>query len=75
VDYSKIAPSRGDPLRFDLPATCGLSPAHMASPLIFTTPIPSYHAPEDVTISAAARAFVPLTNVIQDIPSAGNLRT
>jgi len=42
----------------------------MASPLIFTTPIPSYHAPEDVTISAAARAFVPLTNVIQDIPSA-----
>jgi AcrR family transcriptional regulator len=43
--------------------------------LIFGTPIPNYHAPEDVTVPAAARALVPLTDVIQAIHSAGYLRT
>ena len=42
--------------------------------LIFGTPIPNYHAPEDVTMPAAARALVPMTNIIQDIYSTGNLR-
>lgn len=43
--------------------------------LIFGTPIPNYHAPEEVTLPAAARALVPLTQTIQDIFSAGSLRT
>lgn len=43
--------------------------------LIFGTPIPNYHAPEEVTIPAAARALVPLTKAIQNIFSTGNLRT
>jgi AcrR family transcriptional regulator len=43
--------------------------------LIFGTPIPNYHAPEDVTLPAAARGLVPLTYAIQAISTAGNLRT
>jgi len=43
--------------------------------LIFGTPIPHYHALEDATIPAARRALVPLITVIQDISSAGHLRT
>jgi AcrR family transcriptional regulator len=43
--------------------------------LIFGTPIPNYHAPEEVTLPAAARALVPLIRAIQEISSAGNLRT
>lgn len=43
--------------------------------LIFGTPIPNYHAPEEATLPAAARALIPLTRTIQEIASAGNLRT
>jgi hypothetical protein len=43
--------------------------------LIFGTPIPNYHAPDDVTLPAAARALLPLTNAIQKIHAAGELRT
>ena len=43
--------------------------------LIFGTPIPNYHAPDDVTLPAAARGLVPLTNAIQAISTAGELRT
>ena len=43
--------------------------------LIFGTPIPNYHAPEEVTLPAAARGLVPLTKAIQDIYSARELRT
>jgi AcrR family transcriptional regulator len=43
--------------------------------LIFGTPIPNYHAPEEATLPAAARGLVPLTKAIQDIFSAGELRT
>jgi hypothetical protein len=43
--------------------------------LIFGTPIANYHAPEEITLPAAARALVPLTSAIQDIYSAGRLRT
>ena len=43
--------------------------------LIFGTPIPNYHAPEEATLPAAARALIPLTRAIQEIASAGNLRT
>jgi len=43
--------------------------------LIFGTPIPNYHAPDDVTLPAAARGLIPLTNAIQAISTAGELRT
>ena len=43
--------------------------------LIFGTPIPHYHAPDDVTAPAASRALVPLTRVIQNLYAAGMLRT
>lgn len=43
--------------------------------LIFGTPIPNYTAPEEVTQPAAAQALVPLIQAIQDLASAGELRT
>lgn len=43
--------------------------------LIFGTPIPNYHAPDDVTTSAATRALVPLIKVIQDLQREKALRT
>lgn len=43
--------------------------------LIFGTPIPRYHAPEEITQPAANRALLPLTTVIQGLFSAGSLRT
>ena len=43
--------------------------------LIFGTPIPNYHAPEDVTLPAAARGLVSLTDAIQALCSAGKLHT
>jgi AcrR family transcriptional regulator len=43
--------------------------------LIFGTPIPNYHAPDEITLPAAARALIPLTRTIQAIYSAGDLRT
>jgi len=43
--------------------------------LIFGTPIPHYHAPEEFTTPAARRALAPLIEAIQDLSSAGNLRT
>ena len=43
--------------------------------LIFGTPIPNYHAPDDVTASAATRALVPLIKVLQDFKRANALRT
>jgi AcrR family transcriptional regulator len=43
--------------------------------LIFGTPIPNYTAPEEVTLPAAAQALVPLIRAIQDLASAGELRT
>ena len=42
--------------------------------LIYRTPIPNYHAPDDITMPAAERAMVPLIEVIQAIFSAGRLR-
>ena len=43
--------------------------------LIFGTPIPHYHAPEELTLPAARRALVPLIKAIQDLSFAGKLRT
>jgi AcrR family transcriptional regulator len=43
--------------------------------LIFGTPIPNYTAPEEVTLPAAAMALVPLIQALQDLASAGELRT
>jgi AcrR family transcriptional regulator len=43
--------------------------------LIFGTPIPNYHAPDDVTVPAATRALVPLIKVIQDLNKSNALRT
>jgi len=42
--------------------------------LIFGTPIPHYHAPEDVTIPAAQRALKPLIETIQSLWTAGRLQ-
>ncbi|MBI3165177.1 MAG: TetR/AcrR family transcriptional regulator [Chloroflexi bacterium] len=42
--------------------------------LIFGTPIPNYHAPDDVTLPAAAWALSTLINAIQAAYSAGNVR-
>ena len=43
--------------------------------LIFGTPIPHYHAPDEITLPAAARAMIPLTQVVQALYTAGKLRT
>ncbi len=43
--------------------------------LIFGTPIPNYTAPEEVAQPAAAQALIPLIQAIQDLASAGELRT
>jgi AcrR family transcriptional regulator len=42
--------------------------------LIFGTPIPHYHAPEDATLPAAQRALEPLIGTIQALWVAGRLR-
>lgn len=42
--------------------------------LIFGTPIPSYIAPEEVTLPAASAGFVPLIETLQAAFSAGRLR-
>jgi AcrR family transcriptional regulator len=42
--------------------------------LIFGTPIPAYHAPDDVTLPAATRALVPLISVLQAAREADCLR-
>lgn len=42
--------------------------------LIFGTPIPRYVAPENVTLPAAAAAFVPLSETLQAAFAAGRLR-
>jgi AcrR family transcriptional regulator len=42
--------------------------------LIFGTPIPHYHAPEDITLPAAAWALSPLIGTLQATHQAGKLR-
>ena len=42
--------------------------------LIFGTPIPGYHGPEDTTTPAAAWALVPLIETLQALFDAGTLR-
>lgn len=42
--------------------------------LIFGTPIPNYHAPDELTLPAATRALVPLTETIQALFAAHQLR-
>ena len=42
--------------------------------LIFGTPIPRYHAPDEITLPAAARSLVPLTQTVQALYSAGQIR-
>jgi len=42
--------------------------------LIFGTPIPHYHALDEITLPAAARALIPLTRVVQALYTAGKLR-
>ena len=42
--------------------------------LIFGTPIPNYHAPEDTTTPAAAWALMPLIETIQALYNEGRLR-
>jgi AcrR family transcriptional regulator len=42
--------------------------------LIFGTPIPNYHAPDDVTLPAAARALTPLIGVMQAAYEADTLQ-
>lgn len=42
--------------------------------LIFGTPIPGYHAPEEVTLPAAAQALLPLVETLQAIYESGQLR-
>lgn len=41
--------------------------------LIFGTPIPSYHAPDEATLPPAARALSPLIGVLQSAYEAGRL--
>ncbi len=41
--------------------------------LIFGTPIPNYHAPDEITMPAAERTMRPLVMVIESIFSAGRL--
>ena len=43
--------------------------------LIFGTPIPNYHAPEEITLPVAARAMTPLIKAIQSAASADKLRS
>lgn len=43
--------------------------------LIFGTPVPGYHTPEELTIPAAALALAPLVESLQAVFSAGRLRT
>jgi AcrR family transcriptional regulator len=43
--------------------------------LIFGTPIPGYHAPEDITLPAATWALSPLIETLQAIFQAGRLRS
>lgn len=43
--------------------------------LIFGTPIPNYHAPDDFTLPAAERALLPLIQAVQALHAAGDLRT
>jgi AcrR family transcriptional regulator len=42
--------------------------------LIFGTPIPNYHAPDDVTLPAATRGLVPLIGAVQALFAAHRLR-
>jgi AcrR family transcriptional regulator len=42
--------------------------------LIFGTPIPNYHAPEEITVPAATRALVPLIGAIQALFASGRLQ-
>jgi AcrR family transcriptional regulator len=42
--------------------------------LIFGTPIPKYHAPDELTLPAATRALLPLIAVLQALFMAGKLR-
>ena len=42
--------------------------------LIFGTPIPNYHAPDEITMPAAERAMMPLVELIVAIFAAGRLR-
>lgn len=42
--------------------------------LIFGTPIPNYHAPDEATLPPAARALAPLIHVLQSAYETGNLR-
>jgi AcrR family transcriptional regulator len=42
--------------------------------LIFGTPIPRYHAPQEITTPAAERALLPLSRVIQGLYSTGRLQ-
>jgi len=42
--------------------------------LIFGTPIPGYHASDEMTLPAATRALVPLISVLQSTHEAGSLR-
>jgi len=42
--------------------------------LIFGTPIPNYHAPDDVTLPAAQRSLMPLIETLQALWIAGQLR-
>ena len=42
--------------------------------LIFGTPIPNYHAPDDATLPAATRALNPLIGVLQSACEANRLR-
>lgn len=42
--------------------------------LIFGTPIPNYHAPDDITLPAAVRALAPLIHVLQSTYETGSLR-
>ena len=42
--------------------------------LIFGTPIPGYHAPEEITVPAAAQALIPLMATLQGLYETGQLR-
>jgi AcrR family transcriptional regulator len=42
--------------------------------LIFGTPIPNYHAPDEATLPPAARALSPLISVLQSAYESGKLR-
>jgi AcrR family transcriptional regulator len=42
--------------------------------LIYGNAIPGYHAPEDITVPAARRSFIPVGNVIHEAIQAGQLK-